>query len=289
MAFRKQDWAVLLLYRLGYPRVRLLLNGLKKTPSVRIVAFHDIPPGSEEGFAVKMKFLKTEANVISLADYLHSKLSARRLNVVLTFDDGYKSWIRTAAPVLRELQLPAVFFVSSGFVGLSEADEQMFVQSNLKIASKTTGSMSKQDLQFLGNSGFDIGGHTQNHVNLGCVRTPTEAMREIADDKNQLEAIVGKEVKYFAYPFGACRNPSVDLENVLARAGFRASVTTEGGQNGPGQPRHFLNRELTHAALPTAVFAARAFGAYDGVKTVRGLPVLRSLLQRDASDAIAAN
>src|SRR5947208_10846649 len=102
MDFRKQDWAVLLLYRLGYSRVQLWLNGLKKTPSVRILAFHDIPPGCEEGFAAKMKFLKAAANVISLNDYLESKLSARRLNVVLTFDDGYKSWIRTAAPVLHE-------------------------------------------------------------------------------------------------------------------------------------------------------------------------------------------
>jgi peptidoglycan/xylan/chitin deacetylase (PgdA/CDA1 family) len=289
MAFRKQDWAVLLLYRLGYSRVRLFLNVLKNTPSVRILAFHDIPPGCEEGFAAKMKFLKAEANVISLDDYLDSKLSTKRLNVVLTFDDGYKSWIRTAAPVLRELQLPAIFFVSSGFVGLSEPDEQIFVQSKLKIAGKTTGSMSKEDLQCLGNSGFDIGGHTRNHVNLGSVRTSTEAMGEIAEDKNQLESIVGKEVKYFAYPFGACRNAGVDLENVLSRAGFHASVTTDGGQNGPDQPRHFLNRELTHAALPTVAFAARAFGAYDGVKTVRSFPVLRKLLQRPASDAVAAN
>jgi peptidoglycan/xylan/chitin deacetylase (PgdA/CDA1 family) len=59
---------------------------------------------------------------VSLDDFFSGRLSAEKINVVITFDDGYKSWVTNVLPALKELELPATFFVSSGFVGLTKED-----------------------------------------------------------------------------------------------------------------------------------------------------------------------
>ena len=84
------------------------------------------------------------------------------MNIVITFDDGYKSWISKAAPALRELHMPATFFVSSGFLNLSEEQENEFARVRLKATRKITGSLREKDVRWLSGAGFTIGGHTLN-------------------------------------------------------------------------------------------------------------------------------
>ena len=52
-------------------------------------------------------------------DWLHEPFEPNdRTQLTLTFDDGYASWHESVAPLLEERGIPAVFFVSSGLVGL---------------------------------------------------------------------------------------------------------------------------------------------------------------------------
>ena len=37
--------------------------------------------------------------------------------LVTTFDNGYRCNFDVAAPILRKLQLPATFFVTTGYIG----------------------------------------------------------------------------------------------------------------------------------------------------------------------------
>jgi peptidoglycan/xylan/chitin deacetylase (PgdA/CDA1 family) len=56
-----------------------------------------------------------------------------------------------------------------------------------------------------------------------------EVRQEIVRDKCRLESIIEKPVHYFAYPFGAQSNASVNLVGILADAGYRGAVTTVPG------------------------------------------------------------
>jgi peptidoglycan/xylan/chitin deacetylase (PgdA/CDA1 family) len=214
--------------------------------------------------------LKEHTNVVSLDDYFSGNLSSEKVNVIVTFDDGYKSWVTTAAPVLGELQIPATFFISSGFLDLSKADAENFLRSNLKTNLESTGALTGADVRRLAEDGFTIGGHTFTHVNMEEVSSQSDILREIVSDKEKLQSIIGKNVNYFAYPFGGWNNPKINLIDLLKEAGYKAAVTTVAGFNTPTETNSYLlHRDLTGTPTPVYVFKARALGTYDAVSFLK--------------------
>lgn len=75
------------------------------------------------GFAAQMDFICTRFNVISLQDLLLWLRGAGELPMrpaLITFDDGYRDNFRNAFPVLRTRNLPAVIFLTTGYIGKSK-------------------------------------------------------------------------------------------------------------------------------------------------------------------------
>jgi peptidoglycan/xylan/chitin deacetylase (PgdA/CDA1 family) len=234
--------------------------------------FHDVPPEAIECFNANLRFLKQNTNVVSLDDFFSGRLSSKKINVVITFDDGYKSWVTNAAPILKALELPAIFFVSSGFIGLSKEDESDFMRSKLllKLSPQSiTGGLSAEDVRNLVEQGFTVGGHSLNHYNLAELRDSDRLIYEIAEDKMKLERITGRKVEYFAYPFGIHQNPEIKLTEVLYKNGYRGAVTTVSGFNSVSADPYLLHREITYAAMPGWVFRARTYGNYDAVRFLK--------------------
>ena len=212
----------MLLNYLGLSWIRNTLFRLYKIPVARIIAFHDVPLHLLNNFRANLEVLKNKTNVISLDELFAFNMSMRKLNVVITFDDGYRSWYEYVSPVLKELGLTATFFVSSGFVGQNKAGEALFLRKRLKNNGKTTGGLDENKLRKLAEDGFDIGGHTRNHVNLYDSKSIDEIRREIVTDKELLEKMIEKKVDYFAYPFGLHYNEHINLKCV-----YRNLVTKE--------------------------------------------------------------
>jgi len=170
---------------------------------------------------------------------------------------------------LKTLNLPATFFVSSGFVGLPKQREIEFLRSRLQVLKQTTGGLSADDLRRLSAEGFTIGGHTCNHMNLAQSYDLVELRKEILVDKQRLETIIGKEIHYFSYPFGLCYNARIDLAELLKEAGYKGAVTTASGLNRSGANPYLLSRELTPIPMAPCVFRARTLGAYEAVAFLR--------------------
>lgn len=89
--------------------------------------------------------------------------------------------------------------------------------------------LSPAQVRALHDGGMAIGGHTVTHPILARL-SPEQAWREIAQGKEELEAIVAAPVDVFAYPNG---RPGTDYraEHVamVRRAGFSAAVSTAWG------------------------------------------------------------
>lgn len=266
---RKQDISVLLLYYLGYSSIRNLIFRLQHKPQARFVAFHDIVPEMLECFESKLRFLKQNTNVVSLDDFFSGRLSSENINVVITFDDGFKSWVSYAIPILKKLELPATFFMSSGFLGLPKEDEAEFVKSKLLLNQfpdrNIVRGLNLNDVKSIVDEGFTIGGHTLNHCNLAKIRNKEQLEYEIIEDKKRLERMAGVKIEYFAYPLGSYSNPDINLVEVLREAGYRGAVTTEPGFNTVMSNQYLLHRELTNASMAERVFRARVYGNFDGV------------------------
>jgi peptidoglycan/xylan/chitin deacetylase (PgdA/CDA1 family) len=272
VALRRQDLSVLLFHLLGYSKVRNHILRLQRVTASRFVTFHDLPPTFAGRFEANLCFLKEHANVVSLDDFFQGRLTTEKINVVITFDDGYKSWVSDAAPILIKLKLPATFFVASGFVGISNEEAIAFMRSKLRLLpeqSATTRGLTRDDLRRLADEGFTIGGHTLNHCNLADLHDSDRLTYEIAEDKRRLEAITGATIDYFAYPFGAYQHRGIDLTELVRISGYRGAVTTVSGFNTTRTNPYLLHRELTPASTLEWVFRARAFGNYDAVQLLK--------------------
>ncbi len=74
-------------------------------------------PTAEE-FEARMRWVASRYDVLPLLDAVRAlragRLPARALSI--TFDDGYADNYENALPILRRLNLPATFFIASGFL-----------------------------------------------------------------------------------------------------------------------------------------------------------------------------
>lgn len=63
-------------------------------------------------FEEEIRLLKKHTNVISLKDYVDDKLNPEKLNVAITFDDGFQNNFFLAKPILEKHNLPGTFFIT---------------------------------------------------------------------------------------------------------------------------------------------------------------------------------
>ncbi len=75
---------------------------------------------SHETFRRHLEVLQESHDIVSLDDalsVLDGRRKAARDVAVITFDDGYRDVYKHAFPVMRDLRIPGVVYVPSGFVG----------------------------------------------------------------------------------------------------------------------------------------------------------------------------
>jgi len=87
-----------------------------------------------EVFGRVCALLAADYHVISLKDFIEAQsksLSLPANSVVITFDDGYESNFKLAYPVLKQFNLPATIYVTTGF--LDGADMLWFQRVDLAL------------------------------------------------------------------------------------------------------------------------------------------------------------
>ena len=80
----------------------------------RILMYHGTPRRDAAALERQLGLVKLAFPVVPLDELLKKK--ARRARVALTFDDGLRSNVEVAYPILRKLGLAATFFVCSGLI-----------------------------------------------------------------------------------------------------------------------------------------------------------------------------
>ena len=191
-------------------------------PDKRVIALHDIDDA--ELFREKMVWLKERYDILPL-DRLLSAPQGGRTQVAITFDDGAATQYERAVPVLRELALPATFFLCSGFIGLAGEAARDFARHRLRRIRPLRPLMPHEVRAMAHDPLFSIGSHTSCHEDLGTIASPA-AIEAVMADKRVLEALTGVPVRWFAYPFG--RRPNIPHPAVgpdLLVSGFSGAFT----------------------------------------------------------------
>ena len=210
-----------------------------------VVTFHrvrDDLPGdpltcTSGEFRAFCEFFHRHFHVISLAELLRRMDAGADISrcLAITFDDGYRDNFEIAAPELERLGLPACFFIATEFIG---TDHVPWWDEERGVASEW---MTWDQVRELHARGFEIGGHTCNHVDLGNV-AGAEALAEIEGSRLRLEAELDSPVRFFSYPYG--RRHQMLPENVplVRAAGFDACFSAYGGNVRHGDDPYRLLR-----------------------------------------------
>ncbi len=125
------------------------------------------------------------------------------------------------------------------------------IAERLGVRPPTDLMMKSADLATLRDAGMEVGAHTRNHPILAVV-PDADAQSEIARSKDDVETILGAEVKSFAYPNG---RPGQDYEEkhvaMVRDAGFELAVSTAAGCVGPEADVFQLGRvSVWHRSKP---------------------------------------
>jgi peptidoglycan/xylan/chitin deacetylase (PgdA/CDA1 family) len=210
----KKPWNVSGVDATGYQIVPVLVyHNLGKESRGRLLLGVD-------AFTEQMKYLKANGyRVVSVAEFvewLQLRRQLPRKTVVLTFDDGYRSFREHAYPVLKELKFTATLFVYTDYVGTGR------------------NALNWDDLKALTAEGFDVQAHSKSHGDLrrGDHESDTQYHRrlqaELVEPPRVLARSLGRPVGFLAYPYGR-----VD-DAVLARVkeqGYLAAFTVRRESN----------------------------------------------------------
>lgn len=227
---------------------------------------HDvIPTVSVDVFRSHLQTLGEIADLVTLAELLapvnaHRNLRSARPAVAVTFDDDLPSHINDALPVLRDMLVPAAFFLSGR--ALHGLGPYWFQQLEASLAAHGAASVAtslgmpastpdmlalaceqhpelqrrlagisrgvhepallrREDVAALSAAGMTIGFHTLDHDIL----TSLDAMAlkaAVVDGRSQLAAAAGTHVRFFAYPHGKADPRSA---RAVRAGGFDAAFT----------------------------------------------------------------
>ena len=178
--------------------MRGLLERVKgRRSGKRVVAFHDIPDRAI--FHDRIRWLKSNFEILSVEELFKAPANPDRIQIAITFDDGFRCWLENAAPVLEEEGVPALFFVCSGLVGGTREEGLAVIRERLnRCRPGLEPLLLPEMLELAGNPLFEIGGHTTNHQDLGQLKNTNQLAQLIGDDYRKLEAWLGHAPRWFA-------------------------------------------------------------------------------------------
>ncbi len=117
-------------------------NLLKKRFDNTVIMYHGVSEKSspynkrhtlQKDFIKHLLFLNKHCNIISLNQFFNKEFKKDKVNVALTFDDGYWNNFSIAKPILEEMKLPATFFIT----GINKTNENFLWADFVDILAKS--------------------------------------------------------------------------------------------------------------------------------------------------------
>ena len=233
-------------------------------PCVRVLTYHRFGPSRRDPFCVstevfdrQMGWLATEGLAVSL-DQVIAHVERREPlpagSALVTIDDGYRSTLTGALPILQKYNVPAVAFLTSGRI-----DRQAEAQAE---PGNEEPILTWEEARELCTGGVEIGSHALSHRSLA--QMPTEqARQEAAESLARLEEETASTVRAFAYPFGTRVDYNESTAQCLRDAGYRCAFTSQHGGINPGADPMELPRVKVEGGEGCWMFRLLVHGGLD--------------------------
>ena len=161
---------------------------------------------------------------------------------IVTFDDGYRSVLLHAAPVLASYGIRATLFAVTDYIGSVNGYDEV------RAGISQQPLLTWEELRELTRRGWDVQSHGARHLSLTTLPL-AQLDHEVRESKARLEQRLGTQVKFFAYPYGLVNRRAAVA---VARAGYQGGVTCRSGvlSEGAGADPYRLPRIMCDQ-LPT--------------------------------------
>ena len=181
-------------------------------------------------FDLQIRELKRHHNVIGLnrtgdiSGYRRDKV-----NVLITFDDGFEDNYRVAYPILLKHGATACFFVIANCIARGEPPS--FAKRYMVSEGSDDGfrTVTANQIAEMAAAGMTIGSHSLDHSNYQKA-TFEQGVIDAQQAKAVLEEQLKMEIGDFAFPWGFCHPGQAEA----IKRFYRRIYTTEHGFNDPG-------------------------------------------------------
>ena len=126
-------------------------------------------------------------------------------------------------------------------------------------------TLDRDELRQMTDAGMSIGAHTDSHPNLS--QMPEElAVRELQQNRQELERLLGKQVWALAYPFGDPASVSAREITLAEQCGFTCAFVNHTNQLENNHLRFALPRVHVTAEMSLAELEARMSGFHSSLR-----------------------
>jgi peptidoglycan/xylan/chitin deacetylase (PgdA/CDA1 family) len=184
--------------------------------------------------------------------------------VVVTFDDAYRSVLRLALPILREVGFPGTVFAPTAFISNGQIAAWPEIDYYRRdAAAEDFELMSWADLRNLQDEGWEVGSHTRTHPHLTEL-DDVSLRNELVKSRQECEGQLDRPCTTLAYPFG---ETDTRVMAAAEAAGYRAAV---------GLPSRMFHAPLAFNWPRVGVYGIDTSWRF-AVKTSRSVRRLRTL------------
>lgn len=178
----------------------------------------------EETFKKQMLYIKENRyNVLPLknvVEILNSRSNFPEKSLAITFDDGLLNQFEVAYPILKELNIPACFFI-------------------IPTKIERPNYMSWSQVKVLLKNNMEIGSHGLTHQLLD-LKNELRILEELEISKKLLEENLNIRIDYLSYPRGCLDTKKI--RNLSKKVGYKLVCLSKAGYISPSSDILSLNR-----------------------------------------------
>jgi peptidoglycan/xylan/chitin deacetylase (PgdA/CDA1 family) len=216
-----------------------------------VLYYHAIDGGQRAAFARQVDEIERRCFPVAPDAAALTRRGVR--TAAVTFDDGFRSVVEHALPVLSAAGVPCAVFVPSGNLGRAP---QWHMEPGVPDSADTV--IGEGELRRLPSELVTVGSHSVSHPHLRQLDDAT-TRDELVESRRALESITGQPIELFSFPYG---EHSHELVERCREVGYRRVFTTEPIPFRDGDDPFVMGRVAVAPDDWTWEFRLKLLGAY---------------------------